>query len=515
MYPGLYAETRPDHPAIIEARSGGVITYDELNRRSNRNAQYLYAQGLRRGDHIAILMENNPRYFEAGWAALRSGLFVTPISRYLPPRDVAYILNDCRAKALFTSVALAETVRGLDEVEHGCGMILVDGGAEVGLPDWDAALADCSDAPLDDEPLGQMMLYSSGTTGRPKGIVRPLEDKQVSEGFRHGFSVRDFGIDQDTIYLSPAPLYHSAPFAWTHGVLCNGGTVVVMDRFDAEEALACIERYRINASQWVPTMFVRMLKLPEEVRNRYDLSSHRTAVHAAAPAPVEVKRQMIDWWGPILVEYYAGSEGNGRTVIWSDEWLRKPGSVGRANINRLHICDDKGRELAPGESGLIYFEQLEGEPFSYHNDPDKTATSRHPQHHTWSALGDVGYLDEEGYLFLTDRKSFMIISGGVNIYPRMIEDALVVHPKVTDVGVIGVPNDEFGEEVKAIVQPADLNADRAALADELMAFAKANLAGYMVPRSIDFTDDLPRLPTGKLNKNELKAPYWEGRKGKI
>ncbi|WP_416899138.1 MAG: acyl-CoA synthetase [Minwuia sp.] len=508
MYPGEYAKSRPDHPAIIDARSGAVTTYAMLDRASNRVAQYLHAKGLRRGDCIAVLLENTPRYYEVAWAALRSGLYITPVNRYLLAKDVAYILEDCSARALFTSARFAEILHGIEGQAPDCAIRLAIGGAEAGLPDLDAALAGSPETPLADEPLGQMMLYSSGTTGRPKGIVRPLPDQHVSDGFSHGYSVRDFGIDADSVYLSPAPLYHAAPFAWSLGVTCNGGTVVLMDRFDEEWALQLIERYRVTCSQWVPTMFVRMLKLPEEIRAKYDLSSHRMAVHAAAPCPVEVKKQMIEWWGPIISEYYGGSEGNGRTVIHSADWLTHPGSVGRANMNIPHICDDDGRELPVGESGLIYFEQ-EGEPFRYHNDPDKTAKSRHPVHPNWTTLGDVGYLDTDGFLYLTDRKTFMIISGGVNIYPRIIEDALIVHPEVTDVAVIGVPNDEFGEEVKAIVQPADPAADRGALASELAAFAKANLAGYMVPRSFDFMDELPRLPTGKLNKNDLKAPYWQ------
>ena len=510
MYPGEYARTRPGHPAVIDARTGEVTDYATLNAQSIRIARLLHDRGFRRGDHIAILLENTPRHFEIAWAALRSGLFVTPISRYLPSKDVAYIVEDCGAQALFSSSVLAETVRGLEGLVPGCDTILVAGGDQCGLPDLDAALEGVPAKPLDAEPLGQMMLYSSGTTGRPKGIVRPLLDEPVSAGFPHGYSVQAFGIDADTVYLSPAPLYHAAPFAWTLGVQCNGGTVVLLDRFEEELALRSIERYGVTHSQWVPTMFVRMLKLPEAVRTRHDLSSHRVAVHAAAPCPVEIKRRMIEWWGPILIEYYAGSEGNGRTVIRSDEWLERPGSVGQANVGIIHICDEDGRELPVGESGIIYFEQ-EGEPFAYHNDPDKTRDSRHPRHRNWTTLGDVGYLDADGYLFLTDRKSFMIISGGVNIYPRIVEDALIVHPDVADVAVIGVPNDEFGEEVKAIVQPAERDSDRTLLGAELAAFAKANLAGYMVPRSFDFVDELPRLPTGKLNKNELKAPYWRDR----
>ncbi len=281
----------------------------------------------------------------------------------------------------------------------------------------------------------------------------------------------------------------------------------MMERFDEEAALRYIQQYRITHSQWVPTMFIRMLKLPSEVRAKYDLSSHRMAVHAAAPCPVEVKRQMIEWWGPILLEYYGASEGNGRTSLGSHEWLQKPGSVGTAKLRVLHVCDDDGNELPPGETGLVYFEQPEL-PFIYHNDPAKTREAQHPVHPNWTALGEVGYVDADGYLFLTDRKSFMIISGGVNIYPQQIEDALVLHPKVADVGVIRVPNDDFGEEVKAVVHLAQGVPKGEALAAELIAFCKEHLAGYMVPHSVNFWDELPRLPTGKLYKNEIRKAYW-------
>jgi fatty-acyl-CoA synthase len=286
-----------------------------------------------------------------------------------------------------------------------------------------------------------------------------------------------------------------------------GGTVIMMERFDALSALANIERFRVTHSQWVPTMFVRLLKLDEADRARYDLSSHRCAIHAAAPCPVEVKRQMMNWWGPIIWEYYAGTERNGSTLITPDEWLAHPGSVGRARSGVLHICAEDGAELPAGQEGLIYFEQPE-RPFEYHNAPDKTAASSHPRHPNWTALGDVGYLDGDGYLYLTDRKAFMIISGGINIYPREIEDALILHDKVADVAVFGIPHPDFGEEVKAVVQPAPGVRTDQALADELTAFARAHLAAFKIPRSIDFMAELPRLPTGKLYKRVLRDPYW-------
>ena len=360
--------------------------------------------------------------------------------------------------------------------------------------------------PLAEQWLGEIMLYSSGTTGRPKGVRRPLRLLKVDEDDMLVQFTRGYGFDADTVYLSPAPIYHAAPLAFSVGVQSNGGTVVMMPRFDAEAALAAIERYRITHSQFVPTMFVRMLKLPAEVRSRYDLSSHRLAIHAAAPCPVEVKRAMIDWWGPIIHEYYGGTEGNGMTRIDSAAWLAHPGSVGRPIIGVLHICDEAGNAVPAGESGLVYFER-DQLPFAYHKDAERTRAAQHPLHPTWSTLGDVGYVDAEGYLYLTDRKAFMIISGGVNIYPREIEDVLVTHPAVRDVAVFGLPDADMGEQVKAVVELMDEATPSDTLAAELLAFARGRLAHYKVPKSMDFIEALPRLPTGKLYKQALRAEY--------
>jgi long-chain acyl-CoA synthetase len=514
MYPGEYARTTPHKAAAINAATGATLTYGELDQRSNQLAQFLSRQGLRPGDHIALCMENNLRFFEVAWAALRSGLYITTINRYLTADEAAYIINDCQARALVVSYAMREVAAQLPPLIADCGLRLMSDGSVAGWTGYEDTIAAQPAEPLTEQPLGDSMLYSSGTTGRPKGIKRPLTGKPVSEGTRACERLRAYGFGTETVYLSPAPLYHSAPFGFTVGTQSLGGTVVVMPRFDAREALRLIEAYRVTHSQWVPTMFVRMLKLPEADRQGWDLSSHQVAVHAAAPCPVEVKRRMIDWWGPILLEYYAGTEGNGSTLITSAEWLQRPGSVGRAARGIIHICDDEGHELPTGEAGLIYFEQ-DVMSFEYHNDPDKTRAAQHPEHANWSTLGDVGYLDDAGYLYLTDRKAFMIISGGVNIYPQEVEDILVVHPDVTDVAVFGVPNDDFGEEVKAVVQPrAGVEAGEA-LAQALIAYARERLAHYMVPRSIDFIDELPRLPTGKLYKRVLRDRYWAEHKTKI
>jgi fatty-acyl-CoA synthase len=513
MYPGIHAKERPNAAAAIAASSGAVVTWAELDNRSNQLAWLLYDAGLRRGDHIALFMENDLRYFEVAWAALRSGLYLTAVNRYLTTDEVAYILGDCQAQVLITSEFLAEAAAGLPGSVPTCRHFLMTGTPSSGFEDYEAAIAAKPTHPLAYEPAGSFMLYSSGTTGRPKGIKRPLEDGTVGERPAPIIALMQglWQFDAETIYLSPAPLYHSAPLGFSIGTQSLGGTVVMMERFDAERALEYIERYHATHSQWVPTMFSRMQKLPTETRERYDLQSLRVAIHAAAPCPVPVKRQMIDWWGPIVSEYYAGTELNGFTHVGSQEWLQKPGTVGKALLGTIHICDENGLEVENGEPGIVYFEQ-EQMPFSYHNDPERTIEAQHPEHTNWSALGDVGYLDDDGYLFLTDRATFMIISGGVNIYPQEIEDCLIVHPDVVDVAVIGVPDAEMGEAVKAVVQLSDGVAETEQTAERLIAYARDHLAHFKCPRSIDFADSLPRLPTGKLYKRLLKDQYW-GKEG--
>ncbi|MEZ5597357.1 MAG: acyl-CoA synthetase [Pseudomonadales bacterium] len=506
MYPGHWATIKPDAPAVRHATSGEVMTWRALDDASNRVAQLLRALGLETGDHVSLIMENHLDYFPFAWGAMRAGLYLTCVNRYLTAEEMAYIVTDSQSKAVLASGVVAD----LDELRqltpHTLHHLAVRGNA-AGWQDYPTLLALQPATPLAHEPMGDSMLYSSGSTGRPKGIKRPLTGKTIQHGIP-GVEVNNvYGIDADTTYLSPAPLYHAAPFGFCMRTLCLGGNVVMMEKFDPELSLASIERFQVTHSQWVPTMFVRLLRLDAEMRARHDLSSHRVAVHAAAPCPVEVKKQMMDWWGPILWEYYAGTERNGATIIGPHDWLAHPGSVGRAASGVIHICDEDGSELPTGESGLVYFEQP-ARPFVYHNDAQKTAGSGHPVHANWTTLGDVGYLDEEGFLYLTDRKAFMIISGGVNIYPREIEDALILHDKVADVAVFGIPNADFGEEVKAVVQPMPGIDAGPELARELEAFARTHLAGYKIPRSFDFLAELPRLPTGKLYKKVLRDPYW-------
>jgi long-chain acyl-CoA synthetase len=507
MYPGKYAAETPEKVAAVNAVTGEVLTYRRLNEDSIRLARHLRSVGLKRGDALAINLENRLEFFVATWAALRSGLYLVTVNQFLPSHDVAYIVADCGAKALITSERLSKVAGELLPLIEQCPHRLIIGGELAGWDSYEAALEGQSIEPLDDERQGEHMPYSSGTTGKPKGIRRELGERHISEGPEFLESFLSYGFDETSVYLSPAPLYHAAPFAFTNRTHVLGGTVIMMPRFDAEESLCLIEQHKVTHSQWVPTMFIRMLKLEEDRRAAYDLSTHKVAIHAAAPCPIEVKRQMIEWWGPILQEYYAASERNGSTRINSEEWLRKPGSVGKAVMGTIHVCDDDGKELEVGEDGVIYFER-ESVVFTYHNDPERTREAQHPHHPNWSTMGDVGHLDEDGYLYLTDRKTFMIISGGVNIYPQMIEDALCLHPMVHDVAVIGVPNPDFGEEVKAIVQTANGVTHDEEVRTELMDFARERLASYMIPRSIDFHDELPRLPTGKLYKKQLRAEFW-------
>ena len=509
MYPGHHAQTTPDKAAQIMASTGEVTTYRELDDSANRLAQLLYDRGLREGDHISIYAENNRRFYEVFWAAMTSGLYFTTINRYLSPEEAAYLVNDSGSIALITTEAMADPATKMLDLIGGCQHKLMIDGAADGFESYEDAVAAMPTEPLARLPKGEVMLYSSGTTGRPKGILRPLTGLTIDDASLSGIGMLEhhlLGMDESSVYLSPAPLYHSAPLMYSAGVHELGGTLVIMDRFDPERFLAFVEKYSVTDTQMVPTMFIRLLKLPDEVRHRYDLSSLKMAVHAAAPCPVPVKEQMIEWWGPIVQEYYAATEGNGLCFIGAEDWLDHKGSVGKAIMGIPHICDDDGRELGPGEPGVVYFEQ-ETPTFEYHGDPDKTKDSRHPQHDNWSTVGDVGYLDEEGYLYLTDRATFMIISGGVNIYPQEIEACFVLHPKVADVAVIGLPDDEMGEYVHAVVQLEDGIEPSDALAEELRSYARQRLASYKVPRVVDFRADFPRLPTGKLYKKPLREEY--------
>ncbi len=500
-----HAANHPDKPAVIMASSGETVSYRELDERSNRLAQLFRARGIGVGGHVAILLDNHARYYEVAWAAQRAGLYLTPINWHLGADEAGYIVRDCGADALVTSARFAELVGEMGEAIDGVGTKLSIEGTLPGFEAYEDALERSKSEPIPDESEGSWMFYSSGTTGRPKGIKQALS----GAGFGEVASPIEmllrgvYGFGDHTRYLCPAPLYHAAPLGWTCTTQRIGGTVVVMERFDPEDALSCIERFGITEAQFVPTHFVRMLKLDEVARGRHDLSTLRTAVHAAAPCPVEVKRQMIDWWGPKIYEYYAGSEGVGLTAIGPEEWLAHPGSVGKAVLGIAHILDEEGVEQPPGEIGQIWFET--DSRFEYHNDSAKTAEAWNDR--GFGTIGDVGYLDEEGFLYLTDRISHMIISGGVNIYPQEVEDALIVHPSVADAAVIGVPDAEMGEAVKAVVQVAEGVDATEELGAALIAFCRDRIAHFKCPRSVDFVEELPRLPTGKLLKRKLRDQY--------
>ncbi|WP_280341969.1 acyl-CoA synthetase [Nocardia neocaledoniensis] len=507
MFPGVHAQSTPDKPAVVMAGSGRALTYRELDENSARFARALHDLGLRKGDVVAILADNAPECFEIYWAALRSGLYVTAINRHLAVPEISYIIEDSDAKVVVASSGTADLAgqvrREVTTVEHW----LAFGGEIEGFGSYEEARAGAGDR-LPEQPRGADMLYSSGTTGRPKGIKPPLPAFAVDQpGDVLTMALgKLFGISASDVYLSPAPVYHAAPLRWCGVVHSYGGTVVMMEKFSAEEFLQAIERYQVTVTQVVPTMFVRLLQLPEDTIRKYETSSLRLAVHAAAPCPPDVKRSMIDWWGPIIAEYYGATEGNGLAVITTPEWEKKTGSVGRSILGPVHICDDDGNELADGQIGTVYFER-EVLPFEYHKDPVKTAAAQHPEHPNWTAVGDLGFVDNEGYLFLTDRKSFMIISGGVNIYPQEVENVLTLHPAIFDVAVIGVPDAEMGQQVKAVVQLKPGFDPSEETAAQIISYARDRVAHYKAPKTVDFVDSLPRTATGKLVKRELEKLY--------
>jgi len=515
MHPRLFARTDPDHAAVVIAESGETLSYGALEEAANRAAHLFRDMGLKRGDVVAAFLDNTPQYFVLAWATQRCGLYLTTISSRLTAGEAAYIVGDSGARALVASSSLAEVASAVAVSPEAAAVsrrLAVDGPI-LGFEDWTDSLSRFPTTPVPDESAGTYMFYSSGTTGRPKGVPYPLPAGSV-EALDPGTALRQpiYGWDRDTIYFHPAPLYHAAPLGFGCMIHRCGGTVLLAQRFDAEEALALIERYRVTHSQWVPTMFVHFLKLPPGVRERHDLSSMTVAIHAAAPCSQSVKRQMMAWWGPILHEFYSGTEASGVTMIGPEEWLAKPGSVGKARMGVIHIVDDAGDEVPAGHEGAVYFEG--GLDFKYLNDPAKTAESRLPGR-TWSTMGDLGYVDEDGYLFLTDRKAYMIVTGGVNVYPQEVEDVLIAHPDVIDAAVFGVPNAEFGEEVKAVIQPV-LNAPPTdELAEALRSWCRDRLSPVKHPRSFEFQSQLPREPTGKLLKRQLRDPYWANHGSKI
>ncbi len=509
MYPGTWAEKTPDKLAIVMTGSGRSLTYQQLDDNSRRTANFLRdTVGLATGDSVVVLSDNVPEALELYWAGVRIGLYVTFVNSHLAPAEAEYIVENSGARVLFVSANLADLAAKLETpgVEHR----LAFGGALPGYGRYEEVRDASSDALIADQPRGDTMLYSSGTTGRPKGIKRPLTGEPVEQQSSMSAVLQLlYGMTQETVYLSPAPAYHAAPMAFMAAVQVLGGTVVMMEKFDPEGVLEAIQRFGVTETQMVPTHFVRMLKLEEDVRRRYDLSSLKMVIHAAAPCPPDVKRAMIDWLGPIIMEYYSSTEAAGSTFIDSATWLEHPGSVGKPSTpGALHICGPDGSELGPREIGTVYFaSQTESRPFSYHGDEEKSRGAEHPEHANWTTVGDLGYVDEDGFLYLTDRSSFMIISGGVNIYPQEIENVFTLHPAVADIGVIGVPDAEMGERVVAFVEPAAGVEPTTELAAELAAFAREHLSGFKVPREFHFREALPRTPTGKMVKGKLRDEY--------
>lgn len=521
MYPGYWAEKQGDTTAAINTETGESITYTELNDRSNQLAQFMYSKGLRRGDRVALFMENNIRYFEIIWAALRSGLYITPINRHLNADETAYIVNNCEAKILITSAYLEPMADALVDKIKRCETLLMTDRSSQSNPKsaytcYENILEYIPAVALANQPEGAPLIYSSGSTGQPKGIVQPIPDREAPDYPEKGVALQKnlFGFDSNTRYLSTAPCYHSIPLGQILAVQRLGGTVVMMPKFDALLSLKAIQEFKITHSQWVPTMFSRILKLTEAEQSIYRLSSMKVAIHGGAPCPKAVKQKMIDLWGPMFFEMYGSTEGLGLTVSNSKDWLERPGTVGKAIWGIPHICGEDGEDLPIGESGAVYFE-MKKISFNYHNDDKKTKKTQHPQHENWGTVGDIGYLDEDGFLYLNDRADFMIISGGVNIYPQELEDTLIMHPKVADVAVFGIPHEEMGEEVKAVIQVEAHIEESPELEKELIDYAKNQIAHYKCPRSIDFISEFPRLPTGKLYKKPLKAKYWKGHESAV
>jgi long-chain acyl-CoA synthetase len=515
MYPGVHTKIRADQPAFIMAQTGIAVTYAELEQRTNRLAHFLRSRGLKRLDHYAIFMENNDRYIESCGAGERAGLYFTCVNSFLTAGELAYIVNNSESRVLIVSEETRATaLTAIGQCPKVEAVLVVDGSGDgERILNLDEATAGFPATPIADETIGTAMSYSSGTTGRPKGILRPLLDQPPSQQLPlFDFLQRLWRYKEGLVYLSPAPLYHAAPQASVNLVIRNGGTAIIMERFDPERYLQLVERYKPTHSQLVPTMFSRMLKLPEGARSRYDLSSLEVIIHAAAPCPIPVKEQMIAWWGPIIHEYYGATEGLGFAACDSEQWLAHRGTVGKILLGELHVLDENMQPCPKETPGTLWFKTAT--PFEYFNQAAKTREAR-SQDGSMSTVGDVGYVDDDGFLYLTDRATFMIVSGGVNIYPQECENLLITHPKVADAAVFGVPNEDLGEEVKAVVQVVPGVEPSSDLVNELMNFCRAHLSHQKCPRSIDFEAELPRLPTGKLYKRVLRDRYWGDRKTRI
>lgn len=495
----VHAAARPHHPAIVCDRA--TLTYAQLEALANQLAHTLRGLGLQRGDHIASLLGNGPEALALAWASYRSGLYLTPMSTALTAAELRYLIDNSDARAVFVEAAFADTARHLPTGDATPRRWLAINGDIPGFAPLNALLRDAPSTPAEHEPPGALMVYTSGTTGAPKGVIRPLlpADYAGTPPFAADLLTLFPIGGADVRYLSTAPLYHAAPLRFALAVTAGGGTVHVMSRFDAEDALQILARERITHSQWVPAMFQRLLALPAEQRQRFHAPDHRWAVHAAAPCPAPVKRAMIDWWGPILSEYYSGSEGVGLTTLDSRQWLAHPGSVGLTVKGVLHIVDDAGHEVPTGTTGLVCFSGIS--PFAYYKAPEKTAARTHPL--GWQTFGDIGHVDADGFLYLTDRQDDMIISGGVNVYPQEIEQALMALHGVLDCAVVGVPDERFGERPEAFVS---LQAE--AFGDDwqaaLQQHCEQQLGRIKRPAAFHRLAEVPRSPTGKVLRRVLR-----------
>jgi long-chain acyl-CoA synthetase len=497
------ARHHPLRPALIAGTQ--TRTFAELNARCNQLARVLRRHGLKDGDAVALVCSNRPEFAEAVYAAQRSGLRITPINWHLTAEEIAYIVSDCEARALIAEVQFASSAAEAGRGSPNASVRLAIGGVIGGFEPYEAALAAEPDHDLEDPTLGQVMFYTSGTTGRPKGVWRPNRTPQEADTLlRDRYEYFRYQEGQDS-NLVTGPLYHGGPFAYSLTMpLSVGVGTVVMDRWGSEDALRLIEQHRITHTHMVPIMFHRLLELPESVRRRYDLSSLRVVVHGAAPCPVETKRSMMQWLGPIVYEYYGATEGRA-TFIDPIEWLRKPGSVGRPNGGHVDIQDSEGNRVPPGVVGTVYLRAPDSARFEYFKDGEKTSSVYRGDRFT---VGDMGYIDDDGYLFLTARTAEVIISGGVNIYPAEVDGVLLGHPVVADVATVGVPNREWGEEVKSVVILRPGVRPDTELARELADYVRANLAHYKCPRSIDFAVDLPRDDNGKIYRRRVRDRYW-------
>jgi len=505
----VWAAVKPDAIAVHDP-SGRTKTFAQVNANANRIARLIRQSGFGVGDSLALLCSNRVEFIEVLAATLRTGIRITPVNWHLKPDEIAYIVDNCEAKALFAESRVADAARLSAGACPRLKLKVAIGGPIEGFAPYDAALDDFDPADIDDPVLGSQMLYTSGTTGQPKGVYRPNSSPALLAAAA-ALMIDARNYDETSVQMCAGPAYHAAPLTFDVRTAMDAGVpLVFIDKWDTEHVLKTIAEKKVTHMHLVPIMFQRLLALPEDVKAKYDVSHVQHIIHGAAPCPPEVKHAMIEWFGPVVNEYYAGSEGGAGFLISAEEWLKRPGSVGKPRTG-AKILDENGNELPTGVAGTIYHQLPEG-GFEYFKDPAKTQAARRGNFFT---MGDVGYFDSEGYLFLTGRSAEIIIAGGVNIYPQEIDNELIKHPAVADCATVGVPNDEWGEEVKAVILLKPGNEPSDALAKNILEFGRAHLAAYKAPRSVDFAAELPRSEAGKIQRHKVRAPYWAGRTRQI